>query len=444
MSLARSYRVLTLGCKLNQFDSASIEGQLRRRGFALAAQDAPAGVFVVNTCTVTENADREARRLVRRARRENPGCRLIVTGCYAELDRERLAAMEEVDTVIGHSDRHRLPEILDAIAARAEPEGEIACIEAAGDGAALHFGDRTRALLKIQEGCDLACSYCIIPKVRGRSRSVPTGDVACVLEALVRRGFREIVLTGVNAGDYGKDLVPRTDLVALVRRLLATPGLGRLRLGSLEPRTVTSGIVELLSAEPRLAKHLQVPLQSGSDAVLSRMRRNYRTADYRRVLETLREAAPTIGLGADVIVGFPGESDEEFEETCRFVESSPLNYLHVFSYSDRPGTPASAMGDPVARGKVGERSARLRAIGDDLGTAFRRSFVGRRLTVLVLGERRADGRLRALSDNFIDLGIEGRDEDMNTFVEAEVLRADAHGAIARRVRAAADLPAAQA
>jgi threonylcarbamoyladenosine tRNA methylthiotransferase MtaB len=429
--LPRTYKVVTLGCKLNQFDSASIEGQLRARGFREAEGEESAGIYVVNTCTVTENADREARRLARRGRRENPGCRLLVTGCYAELDRDALARIAGIDEIIGHSDRERIPAVLDRIATEAAPAEarEIACIEeatstAAGSTGPLHFGDRSRAFLKIQEGCDLSCSYCIIPKVRGASRSIAPGLLERAVVALTARGYREIVLTGVNTGDYGRDLTPRTTLAELLRRLLRTPGLGRLRLNSLEPRTVTPEIVDLLAGEAGLARHLQVPLQSGSDATLKRMYRNYRTSDYRRTLEALRARVADIGLGADVIVGFPGESDGDFEETHRFIASSPLNYLHVFSYSDRPGTPASRLPRHASPAEVRDRSARLRALGEDLGLGFRRGFVGRTLEVLPFAERRSDGRLRALATNFIEVALDADDTVVHRLTPARIDRAE--------------------
>jgi threonylcarbamoyladenosine tRNA methylthiotransferase MtaB len=273
-------------------------------------------------------------------------------------------------------------------------------------------GDRTRAFLKIQDGCDLRCSYCIIPSVRGGARSLPAGEVLRRLADLTASGYREIVFTGVNTGDWGRDLEPRIALHDLLRRAVAMEGPGRVRLNSLEPRTVTPEVIRLMAESGgRLAPHLQVPLQSGSDAVLARMRRNYRTADYRRVLAALRRAIPLAGLGADVIVGFPGETGGEFETTRRFIEDSELNYLHVFSYSPRPGTPAATMPEQVPPAAIKERSARLRELGRDLALRFRRSFVGRNLELLVLREARADGRLRALSGNFIDLWLDPERSD---------------------------------
>jgi threonylcarbamoyladenosine tRNA methylthiotransferase MtaB len=267
--------------------------------------------------------------------------------------------------------------------------------------------DRTRAFLKIQDGCDLRCSYCIIPSVRGGSRSLAGDEVLRRIAGLAGAGYREIVFTGVNTGDWGCDLIPARRLHDLLPEALAAAGPARLRLNSLEPRTVTPAIVLLLAASSgRLARHLQVPLQSGCDTVLARMRRNYRTADYARAIEALAEAVPDAGIGADVIVGFPGETDAEFESTYGFIERSPLAYLHVFSYSARSGTAAAALPAALPPAAIRERSARLRGLGRDLSLRFRKRFVGRELPVLVLRGVRPDGRLRALSDNFIDLGLD--------------------------------------
>jgi threonylcarbamoyladenosine tRNA methylthiotransferase MtaB len=411
---SRGFHTITLGCKLNQFDSAAIEGELGRRGYHPVADASRAAVVVVNTCTVTHKADAEARRLIRAARRDNPHCRLLVTGCYAELEARRLSAIDGVDRVFGNRDKARLGPILDELglgfeaptAAGATPSGgDRGCDGALGLPAALHFGERSRALLKIQEGCRLSCSYCIIPRVRGPSRSVPPWEVEAALAGIRRSGFFEIVLTGVNTGDYGRDLDPPTNLAALLRRLLQGLGDGRLRLNSLEPLTVTDEIIGLLADEPRLASHLQIPLQSGSAPLLRKMRRNYRLDAYLERLERLRAAVPLIGLGADVIVGFPGETDARFEETYAFVAGSPLNYLHVFSWSPRPGTPAADLPDRVDGPTVRARSARLRELGSELSWRFRKSLEGRTLDAVLLGGRTPGAESSALTGNFVEVRL---------------------------------------
>ncbi len=435
-----TYRIVTLGCKLNQADSSTLEARLRGLGLRRLSDSGEADIVVLNTCTVTGGADREARQIARRLRRLNPRATLIATGCYAEREPAALAGLPGIDHVVGMRDQASRVESLAAMALGlpgTPPRDSLGALGATGAcDPPFEEGGRTRAYLKVQDGCDLRCSYCIIPAVRGDSRSVPPGEVIREIERLADAGYREIVFTGVNTGDYGRDLDPPIRLHDLIERALAVPGLGRLRLNSLEPKTVTSEVQALLARSgARLARHLQVPIQSGCDAVLARMRRPYRTADYARVVLGLRQAVPDIGLGADVIVGFPGETDAEFETTRQFIEASPLNYLHVFSYSARPGTHAAGLPDPVPPAVIKERSARLRALGQELSLQFRRGFVDRDLSVLALREIRPDGRLRALSDNFIDLGIDPGDRPagdyFNRLLTVRVTAASGEDTLAR-------------
>lgn len=375
----------------------------------------------MNTCTVTGKADAEARKIIGRVRRANETCHLLVTGCYAEREADKIGAIPGVDRVFGNREKTNLPAILDELGIGPvgptdagqdrlallpdSAEADRGCDAQTGLPEVVHFGERSRAFLKVQEGCNLACSYCVIPRVRGKSRSVPADEIESALDSILAHGFREIVLTGVNTGDYGKDLEPRTDLASLLSRLLSRCGPNRIRLNSLEPLTITQEIIDLFSSNPRLAPHLQVPLQSGSETVLRRMRRNYRTSTYLERLEALRSSVPDIGLGADIIVGFPGETDEEFEETYRLIEGSPLNYLHVFSWSPRPETDAAEMDGRVHGTVVRERSARLRDLAVGLGYRFRRRFSGRRLDAVVLGQSGDRTGLRALTGNFIEVRL---------------------------------------
>jgi threonylcarbamoyladenosine tRNA methylthiotransferase MtaB len=430
----RGFHTITLGCKLNQFDGAAIEGELARRGFTPEPDRSRAGVVVINTCTVTHKADAEARRLVRSVRRQNPRCTLLVTGCYAELDAAAVAAIDGVDRVFGNRDKPRLGSILDELGlVSLTGAGDRGCDASDQLPRALHFGDRTRAFLKIQEGCRLSCSYCIIPTVRGPSRSVTGGEIREVLGDLVRSGYREVVLTGVNTGDYGLDLDPPSDLASLLRRLLAACGRTRIRLNSLEPLTVSDEIIDLMAGEPRLAPHLQIPLQSGSETILRRMRRNYRLGAYLERLRKVRDAVPHAGLGADVIVGFPGETESAFRETYEFIEASPLNYLHVFSWSPRPGTPASDYPDRVLPAEVRNRSERLRSLGLDLALRFRRVHAGRTLDAVVLGPRPDDGRVRALTGNFIEVSLAPGSAERGEVVQVEIERVTPERTLAHRV-----------
>lgn len=347
--------ITTLGCKLNQLDSAELAGAVASAPLPLVDDPAQAALVVVNTCTVTAAADADARQILRRRRRENPRALIVATGCFAERDPGALRGMPEVDLVLRREDRPAAAGIiLERLRERFPDLLADGCSDCLAEETLPDFGARTRAFLRVQEGCDLRCSYCIIPSVRGPSRSVPPADVERRFRDLLAAGYKEIVLTGVNTGDYGKDLARGIDLAELLARLADIPGEYRVRLNSVEPRCVTPGLVALLAGHPRVARHLQIPLQSGCDDVLRGMRRNYRTADYLRIVEELRGRVPDIGIGADVIVGFPSETDEHFADTVAFIEKSPLNYLHVFSYSPRPGADAAEMRAVSTAGAVAD------------------------------------------------------------------------------------------
>ncbi len=391
------YHAHTLGCKLNQADTAVAEGLLRAHGWEPVADPAAADLVILNTCTVTSRADAEARRLARKFRRDNPGARLVALGCYAERDAEALARLGVFDAIVGHRDREsRLAEAL----LGHPPRVPWTALPA--------FADRTRAWLRVQEGCDLACTYCAVRLVRGPSRSVPVEEILRRLGELAARGVREVGLTGVNTGDWGRDLDPPRQLADLLAAILDRDLPLRVRLNSLEPRTVTPRLLAMMAAEPgRLVPHLQVPLQSGSDRVLAAMGRNYRTSLYREVIERAAATVPDICLGADVITGFPGETDADHRETVEFLESLPLAYLHVFSFSPRPGTRAAALPGRVRPDLVRERTTRLRELAAGMRRRFRERMVGRTLEVLSLHARAEDGSTRALTGNYIEVLVPG-------------------------------------
>lgn len=384
-----TYAVLTLGCKLNQADSAAVAGRLGGASGAVAVKDAD--LVLLNTCTVTHKADRDARRLIRTIRRENPRALVAIMGCAARRDADTFRSMPEVDAVLDGGDA------LETFLATHAPQ-----IGARSHGEVPFFGDRTRALLKVQEGCNFPCAYCIVPSVRGPSRSVAPDLVAGEFGALLEAGYREVVLTGVNTGEYGKDLGLTGGLPALLERLLRVPGQFRIRLNSIEPSAVTPDLIQLLKREPRLCRHLQIPLQSGSDEVLAHMRRNYRAGYYRDLVKGLAGAIPGIGLGADVLVGYPAESPEDFEATLALLADSPLAFIHAFSYSSRPGTEAGCL--PALSPKiVAERAARVRTLGQNKKEGFVRSLGGMELEALTLVAEEGNGR--ALTGNFLDVTL---------------------------------------
>ncbi|HET7497080.1 MAG TPA: tRNA (N(6)-L-threonylcarbamoyladenosine(37)-C(2))-methylthiotransferase MtaB [Candidatus Eisenbacteria bacterium] len=382
----------TLGCRLNQHDTAAMRAALGGAGWAEAREGEAADVVVVNTCTVTARADQEARQAIRRLAREHPGARVVVTGCYAQRAPREVAAIPGVSDVMGIAERETIAERLGAAGAVVPRDpimqrNDLAVIAVAlarakrppapaGDSLPipLAFG-RTRALLKVQDGCDAFCSYCVVPYVRGRSRSLPLAEATARARRLLDAGFHEIVLTGADLGAYGRDLGRRGLLAALVESILSLGPSHRVRISSIEPNKVDPSLAALAGSEPRLCRHFHLPLQSGSPAVLRAMRRPYRPEDYARLVERLAGGGPA-AIGADVIVGHPGEGEAEFEETCRFVSLLPITHLHVFRYSPRPGTRASVQSDAASLAEARERSERLRALGDAKRDAFYRSLIG--------------------------------------------------------------------
>ncbi|MGH7314826.1 MAG: tRNA (N(6)-L-threonylcarbamoyladenosine(37)-C(2))-methylthiotransferase MtaB [Candidatus Rokuibacteriota bacterium] len=403
----------TLGCRLNQVESQEMGALLEGRGFRVVEAGAGAQVYVINTCTVTGRADLSDRQLIRRIARENPDAYLVVTGCYAQTDPEAAAAIAGVDLVVGNQEKYRLPELLGSLTRRARPSVAVADIRAAREVPIAPFArvaGRSRAFVKIQDGCQHRCAFCIVPAARGRSRSQEPKVVLDQVRALVEAGYLDITLTGVDIGHYGWDLYPRTTLAALLRALAEVDGLRWLRLSSVLPSYFTAELVEAVTTLPVMAPHLHLPLQSGSDRVLRLMRRPYHTGMYRALVGRLAAAIPELGLGADVIVGHPGETEEDFEATVRFVEALPFTSLHVFSYSDRKGTEAARHPDHVAPAVIRERGGRLRRLGADKNLAFRRGLIGARREAVVLESRdRRTGLLAGLTANYVEVLFEGPD-----------------------------------
>lgn len=379
--------------------------QFADRGFDVVDFEEPADVYVINTCSVTERADRECRQIIRRALRRSSNPFVIVTGCYAQLEPEEVASIEGVDVVLGSKEKFRLFEHVPSFEKRSCPGVFVSDIGAADDfGVAYSTNatDRTRAFLKVQDGCDYRCSFCTIPLARGTSRSQPI--TACVEQArlLVQQGYKEIVLTGVNVGDYGKYI--GANLLDLLTSLVAIEGLERLRISSIEPNLLTDAILECVANERKLCKHFHIPLQSGSDEMLRAMRRRYTTRDYRDLIERIRRRLPDCGIGVDVIVGFPGETERHFEETHRFLADVPISYLHVFTYSERPNTPASSFAYPVEPKVRFKRNEELRILSRKKKRAFYQAALGRQFDVLMEGDVH-NGMRMGFSDTYIRVAV---------------------------------------
>ena len=463
-----TYHVENFGCRATQADGAALERQFETRGLARASA-AQADLVILNTCTVTNSADQDARAAIRRVRRQNPMARIIVTGCYAQRAPQEISALPGVSCVIGNSHKHQLAEIvLDQVRsarggfvplATLTPSGQrtaindqrplfvsdifahtellaAAVFETNRETSGSHDGDRTRPNLKVQDGCDNRCSFCVIPSVRGRSRSWPLPQIIREVNSLVAAGYREVVISGINLGRWGRDLAagsglwasgfgiiqsvhaskpegrgPKPVFESLIRSILDHTQLEKLRISSVEPMDWSDELIGLVASSPRIAKHAHVPLQSGSDAVLRRMHRKYRPWHYREKIEKIRAAMPTAAIGADVMAGFPGETDAEFEATRRLIAELPFTYLHVFTYSARPGTPAAGMPNQVPAQVARERNRILRDLASEKKLAFMQSFVDKTVQAITLNVTQS-GPLRdfteALTDNYQKLHLKGR------------------------------------
>lgn len=458
-----TFYIQQFGCRATQADGAAIERQLLDRGCTRASDADAAGIVILNTCTVTAAADAQARDAIRKLHAQNPSARVIVTGCYAQRAPEELAELPGVTYVVGNSHKPQIPDLVSASYASSSsdfvptaslvPDFDLAfhsfvheaqllshrariltgdiLSQSALLSAPLAGGEsgHTRPTLKIQDGCNLRCTYCVIPFVRGKSRSLPPDAVIREIQSLTAPDSayqaREIVLSGINLGTYGRDLSPKTNLLALLRRILDETTLERLRISSVEPQDVTQDLAELFAATGRLAQHFHMPLQSGSDRILAAMHRWYRTEHYARRVELIRERLPHAAIGADVIAGFPDESEADHAATLEFIDRLPFTYLHVFSYSSRPGTHAAAMPDHVPASVIKRRARELRALSESKFAAFRRSQIGRTLRVLTLHRNEHDTdhgtgspTTPALSSNYLKVYVPG-EHPSNLWLDVE-------------------------
>jgi threonylcarbamoyladenosine tRNA methylthiotransferase MtaB len=432
------FKIITLGCRVNQAESAAIADRLVEAHWEPADPNEVADLCLINTCTVTRRAAMQSRQAVRRAIQEYPAARVAATGCYAATDPQALLKIKGLDGLIAQKDKLNLPEILAPAAQPLSPlfpkKGEELLksppIDAASSlktvPAMPLTATRTRPLLKIQDGCDAFCTYCIVPYARGPSRSLPLPAVLEAVSRLSARGYLEVVLTGIHLGNYGKDLSPRASLTVLLQALLERPDPIQIRLSSIEPLELTDALIDLAAQDERICRHFHVPLQSGDAQVLKRMGRPYSPETFSDRITCIRERLPEAAIGADVLVGFPGETEAAFEATCALAEVLPLTYLHIFPFSARPGTPACGFSDPVPAPRITERCARLRQIGGRKRLAFHRRFIGRSLPVVTESRRDPQtGLLKGVSSNYLPVLFAGGDELIHRRVEVHLSDADA-------------------
>jgi threonylcarbamoyladenosine tRNA methylthiotransferase MtaB len=405
--MSKTFFISSFGCRASQSEGASIHQELLESHATESSSAFDANLVIVNSCTVTEEADREVRQLIRRVAARNPEAQIIVTGCYAQRAPQELADLSGVRYVVGNSHKPMVGGIALNILneelsthGRAETLCSSIFLEKELKPAAyLGSGGRTRAVVKVQDGCNANCSFCIIPSVRGRSRSISMDGVMTEAAYLVARGFKEIVFSGIHLGSYGRDLEPPTSLDQLLRRVLEIENLQRLRLSSIEPLEVVAKLIDLVADHPRMAHHFHIPLQSGSDRILRAMYRPYNRDYYSDLVARIHSRIPDAAIGADVMVGFPGETDQDFMNTYRLIEESPLTYLHIFPFSTRPGTVAAGLPNRVPDHVSRFRAKALRNLIDEKNESFRRGLIGREIDVLTLD----DGS--AISNNFVRVSL---------------------------------------
>jgi threonylcarbamoyladenosine tRNA methylthiotransferase MtaB len=425
--VAGIFHIQNFGCRAAQADGASLERALMQRGMRHSGDVQQANVAILNTCTVTAAADADARAAVRRIHRENPECKILVTGCYAQRAPLEISELPGVSWVVGNSHKHGIAELIAPAKQSFFPLEKLTQVFV-GDifahtelMAAPVFDsvlEKTRPNLKVQDGCNNRCSFCVIPSVRGQSRSLALAEVICETRQLVALGYREIVLSGINLGRWGRDLQSQLRFEDLLRAVLAETEIEKIRVSSVEPMDWSDELIEMVATHPRIARHAHVPLQSGSDKILRLMHRKYRPWHYAERIRKIRAAAPDAAIGADVMVGFPGETNELFEQSREFIASLPFTYLHVFTFSARPGTPAATMPQQVSVEVARERNRILRELAALKNLEFRQSFIGRELSAITLHER-DDQYSKALTDNYLKLRLRGEHQG-NRWVTAHI------------------------
>ena len=424
--------IVTLGCKVNQCESEAVAGAMEQEGWEVVPFGPDADCVIVNTCVVTARAQADSRRWICRARRAMPRGLLLVTGCFPQIDPQGVAALG-ADGVVGNQEKGCIAGIVEVLRRGKGPVIEVGDIAQAGQLSDLQgncFCRHTRAFLKIQDGCNAGCSYCIVPLARGRSRSLPPTAVLAALKRLREAGYQEAVLAGIHLGVYGLDLDSKITLLELLERIEAGETPSRIRLSSLEPPEATEELIAFISSSQKICPHFHLPLQSGADEILERMHRPYTRAFFRDLVLGLSERMPRAAIGVDVIVGFPGEDEQDFGQTYDLLRELPISYLHCFPFSPRPGTPAATMTEQVGERTKKERVQLLRGLSKEKRWAFYSRFIGEPLTFLI-EHRRVQGMLRGISRNYIFCLVEGEDELMGREVEATLLEVQGEKAIGK-------------
>lgn len=418
----------TLGCRTNQLESSIISDEFKNNGWEIVKFDEVADIYIINTCTVTGKSDSTSRYMVRQAKRKNPKSKIIVTGCYAQTSADEVSQFEEVDLVIGNVEKQNIYEILvkNGVLEQESRKVFVSDImeqDTFKDKVVTSASGRTRANIKIQDGCNFRCSYCIIPYARGKSRSNSLENVINQVKEITEKGFKEIVLSGIHLGQWGLDFTPKSTLAKLIQEIEKIETLERFRISSIDPQEFDYELIETLVNSKKFCRHLHISLQSGNNEILKQMRRRYSVEFYSELIEKLTSSINDLAIGSDIIVGFPGETDEHFQDTCKNLESLPISYIHVFTYSKRKGTPAAEMKNQVKDFTKKERNTILTEIAKNKNLDFRNSLLGKDFGMLVEFSRdRKTGLLKGVTDNFIPVLAEGDDNLMNKLVKVRITK----------------------
>jgi threonylcarbamoyladenosine tRNA methylthiotransferase MtaB len=420
------FRITTLGCKVNQAESDSLAQDLITSGWFPTQAGEQADVCIINTCTVTQKASMQSRQAIRQAIRVNPNAKIAATGCYAQTSPQDIDRIDGVHYIVGQGEKHRIVRILRTDADRASDSTVSTCTDNWQKGQfdltpTAITTPRTRPFLKIQDGCDAYCTYCIVPYARGCSRSIPLGNVLQGIEDLAQSGFHEVVLTGIHLGAYGHDLAPATNLMVLLERIEHLKPITRVRISSIEPFELTGEIIQCMAEADIFCKHFHIPLQSGDDMILRKMGRPYSRGDFYKLITNIHSKIPNASIGVDTLIGFPGESETAFKSTYELVAELPISYLHVFPFSSRPGTKAAKLPDKVNLGTIRDRCQQIRSLGDEKRMKFYRKFIGTVQPVLIeTGRDRFSGLLKGITSNYLPVLTDGDDHLKNNIVDVNI------------------------
>jgi len=427
--------VTTLGCKVNQYESASLSENLKKTGWESVQKEKPADLYIINTCTVTQKASMQSRQAIRQASRANPKARIVVTGCYAQTEPDELKQIKGIDLIVGHADKHNIPEMIQFSTEKSTSSPVTICRDVRHEIDFRHpplvaSGNRTRPFLKIQDGCDAFCTYCIVPYARGRSRSMPLRTVLESIKQLQQSGYREVVLSGIHLGCYGLDLSPETNLLTLLNRIQKSRPIHRIRLSSIEPNELSDDIIQLAANSDIFCHHFHVPLQSGDDHILKKMQRPYSRSYFRNLILKIHALLPDAAIGVDTLIGFPGESQEAFDNTYNLIKDLPVTYLHVFPFSSRKGTPAGSYSDKIPPDIIKSRCRKMRHLGKEKKIRFFRKHIGKTVEVLVESKRDSQsGFLKGLTSSYIPVFFEGDDHLKNTIARINIVKLKGHDAV---------------